>query len=153
MHHIAELLEHLITLLLPVGVAMAELIGVCLVLITLINATVHCIEAEILGKTVVNKKGHKVNYRIELSSGLVTALAFKMAAEILKTIQVTNFQELLILAGVFGLRFLMTEHLNHETKEELESQRAEEIEDRLEEELKNSQESDGFAEVSSDERV
>lgn len=48
------------------------------------------------------------SYLFELGSGLSTALEFKMAAEILKTVLATTLDELLIVAAVFGLRALMS---------------------------------------------
>lgn len=95
--HFLELLKQQ---LIPLIIEVAELMGVFIVAITLLKAMYSYIQVTFLH--------HPRSYLFELGSGLSTALEFKMAAEILKTVLATTLDELMIVAAVFGLRALMS---------------------------------------------
>ena len=57
---------------------------------------------------------------MELANGLATALEFKMAAEILKTVLVREMSELLILGAVIALRALLSLLIHFELRGERE---------------------------------
>lgn len=95
--YILELAKHQ---LVPFIIELAELMGVFIVAITLFKAMYTYIRV-----TFFHYPG---SYLFELGSGLSTALEFKMASEILKTVLATTLDELLIVAAVFGLRAMMS---------------------------------------------
>ncbi len=59
---------------------------------------------------------HEIKYG--LAQSLATALEFKLASEILKTVLIKSLSELVILASIFILRVLMTFILEWELKQE-----------------------------------
>ena len=65
---------------------------------------------------------HPVQYN--LASGMATALAFKMAAEILKTVLVHDLQNLLLLGAIVLLRAIMSFLLHFELKHSKEDMEA-----------------------------
>ena len=62
----------------------------------------------------------KFDFKVELANGLATALEFKMAAEILKTVLVRELSELLVLGAVIALRALLSLLIHFELKGERE---------------------------------
>ena len=54
--------------------------------------------------------------KFQLASGLALSLEFKLAAEILKTVLIREFSELLILGAVIALRALLTFLIHFEMK-------------------------------------
>ena len=104
------MLEHLIELILPPIIALCELIGIIVVSIS---------AAEAFYKYIKSLFTHQfTNFKFELAQGLATALEFKMAAEILKTLQVENLTDLIILGAVILLRALLSILIHVEMKGE-----------------------------------
>lgn len=97
---LTHLLELAKTQLIPLVIEIAELMGVFIVAITLAKSIYLYIQVTFFHSPR--------SYLFELGSGLSTALEFKMAAEILKTVLATTLDELLIVGAVFGLRALMS---------------------------------------------
>lgn len=96
----AHFLELVKQQLIPLIIEVAELMGVFIVAITLAKAMYTYVRVTFFH--------HPGSYLFELGSGLSTALEFKMASEILKTVLATTLDELLIVAAVFGLRAMMS---------------------------------------------
>lgn len=67
-------------------------------------------------KALRSKDPYKV--KCQFAASLATALEFKLAAEILKTVLIKSLDELVILAAIFILRVLMTFVLEWEIRQE-----------------------------------
>lgn len=100
LYTLIHILEQIKTFLIPLIIEIAELMGVFIIAVTLCKAMYTYIRVTFLH--------HTGSYLFELGSGLSTALEFKMAAEILKTVLATTLDELAIVAAVFALRALMS---------------------------------------------
>lgn len=90
-----EKLEALFTAIVQYGVLVIELIGVCVVLWAVIRALI-----------TLFRQGEKL--RLQLAEGIALALEFKMGGELLRTVIVREWSELLILGAVILLRAAMT---------------------------------------------
>ena len=104
------MLERLIQMILPPIIAGCELIGIFVVTVTVLHSFYQYL------KGIVTKQ--PTDFKFELAQGLASGLEFKMAAEILKTVQVRDTQELLILGAVILLRALLSLLIHFEMKEE-----------------------------------
>ena len=104
------MLENVINIVLPPIIALCELIGIFVVTVTAVQSFYKYL------KGLVTKT--PTDFKFELAQGLASGLEFKMAAEILKTVQVRNMQELLILGAVILLRALLSLLIHFEMKEE-----------------------------------
>ncbi len=85
---------------------------------------------ELMGTTVILVAGMKTFYRyilslfkpincsikVDFAQALALALEFKLAAEILKTVIVRNFDEMYILAAIILLRAILTFVIHWEIK-------------------------------------
>jgi uncharacterized membrane protein len=103
---LTEILELIKNQAIPCIIEIAELMGVFIVAVSLVKAMYYYVRSTFFHQP------H--SYLFELGSGLSTALEFKMAAEILKTVLATTLEELLLVAAVFGLRALMSLLLHYE---------------------------------------
>ena len=97
MHHI---LEQLIAGILPVIISVCELIGIFVVTVSAAMAFASYLKGLVTHKST--------NFKFELAQGLASGLEFKMAAEILKTVQIHDLGELTVLAVVIALRALLS---------------------------------------------
>lgn len=104
------MLEHLIEVILPPIIALTELIGIFVVVVAVTKAFFHYLI------TLLGIRGKHYAVKIELANGMATGLEFKMAAEILKTVQVRNLQELLVLGAIILLRALLSFMIHVEMK-------------------------------------
>lgn len=108
------MIHHFIETALPLIISVIELIGIFVVLVTAVHAFWHYICNTFLHK--------EFEIQYDLASGLATALEFKMAAEILKTVIVRDMSELFILGAIIVLRallsFLIHFELKHAKKED-----------------------------------
>lgn len=104
------MLEHLIELILPPIISVCELIGIFVVTVSALRAFYQYL------KGMVTRQA--TNFKFELAQGLASGLEFKMAAEILKTVQVRDMDELLILGAVILLRALLSLLIHTEMKAE-----------------------------------
>ena len=109
------MLDHVIEVLLPVIVSVLELMGIFVV-----SWSAICAFIEYLQEIFFHKK---FDLKAELAKGLATALEFKMAAEILKTVLVREMSELMILGAVIILRALLSFLIHFELRNEHESKR------------------------------
>ena len=97
------MLEELIELILPTIISILELMGIF----------------HAFGEYLQTILFHRIfDFKVELANGLATALEFKMAAEILKTVLVRELSELLVLGAVIALRALLSLLIHFELKGE-----------------------------------
>jgi len=104
------MLEDLINIVLPPIISICELIGIFVVVASVVFSFIKYIKS-------ITTHRH-TNFKFELAEGLATALEFKMAAEILKTVLVRDLQELIILGAVILLRALLSLLIHVEMKGE-----------------------------------
>ncbi len=106
-------LEELNYLIIPYVIALAEFMGILVVGWSIVQTF-----AEYILVTFFHKH---YSFQSDLANGLATALEFKMAAEILKTVVVHDLSELAVLGAVILLRailsFLIYFELKHSTME------------------------------------
>ncbi len=104
------MLENLVGIILEVLIPVCELIGIVVVAISAGTAFVQYLHG------LFTRKEHDIKYK--LAGGLALSLEFKMAAEILKTVQVRELSELLVLGVVIALRALLSVLIHFEMKKE-----------------------------------
>lgn len=104
------MLEELIEIILPTIISVLELMGIFVVCFSALHAFWEYLQTILLHRDF--------DFKVELANGLATALEFKMAAEILKTVLVREIQELLILGAVIGLRALLSLLIHFELRRE-----------------------------------
>jgi uncharacterized membrane protein len=104
------MLETFIKTIIPILVNILELIGILVICIGSIKAFYHYIDSLI----------KKTNYPLkwEYANSMATALEFKLAAEILKTVIIRNMNELIILGSITLLRGFLTLIIHWEMKSE-----------------------------------
>lgn len=77
------------------GIALAELCGIMVLLITVIQG-------------VVRYFRHDPHIRLELAKGIALALEFKLGGEVLRTVQARDWNEIGILGAIIVLRAMLT---------------------------------------------
>lgn len=106
------MLEQLVEQILPPIIAILELMGIFVVSWSALRA---------FYQYLMNNFFHRsFKFKTELAEGMATALEFKMAAEILKTVLVREQSELIILGAVIGLRALLSVLIHFELRAERE---------------------------------
>lgn len=105
-------MEELFNRYLPVLIHLFELMGILILVLGVFTAFYHYM----LGR--FSKRN--INIKYEFADVMTTALDFKLASEILKTVIIKNLDELLILGSVFFIRIIMTFVLEKEMKDERE---------------------------------
>ena len=85
------MLEHFVALFLEFLIPLCELMGISIVAISA------CASFWQYAKSLI--KRIPCNVKFQLANGLALSLEFKMAAEILKTVLIRDFGELLVLGG------------------------------------------------------
>lgn len=109
------MLEEFIDLILPWIISVLELMGIFVVAVSSVGAFARYI------KMLITKEN--IDIKFALANGLATSLEFKMAAEILKTVQVQEMSELKILGAVILLRAILSLMIHFEMKEHHRSQK------------------------------
>ena len=104
------MLEKLIQLVLPPNIAATDKIAIFYLTDAVLTAFCHYLV------TLLGIRGKRYAVKFELANGMATGLEFKMAAEILKTVQVRSFQELLVLGAIILLRALLSFMIHAEMK-------------------------------------
>lgn len=104
----SNILEGFIELVLPYIISILEIMGIIIVIWSGAKAFWQYICNTFL------KKNYDLQF--QFATGLATALEFKMAAEILKTVLVRDIKELLMLGAVIILRALVTILLRFEIR-------------------------------------
>ena len=102
------MLEELIGWLLPHAISILELFGVLIVL--------QCAAFAIYEYALSVFFHRRVNFQGHFGKGLVAALEFKMAAEILKTVLVRSLDELIVLGAVILLRAVLSFLIHYEMR-------------------------------------
>lgn len=94
------MLEHFIELFLGILIPLCELMGISVVAVSA------CASFWQYARSLVLRI--PCNVKFQLANGLALSLEFKMAAEILKTVIIREFGELLVLGAVIVLRALLS---------------------------------------------
>ena len=102
------MLEHVVTIILEILIPICELIGIFVVAVSALSAFLHYLYV------LIKKDAYDIKF--QLANGLALSLEFKMAAEILKTVSVRDFEELTVLAIVIVLRALLSFLIHFEMK-------------------------------------
>lgn len=97
-----------IVTVLPYIISFLEILGIAIVAYSALHAF-----WEFILNTFFSKK---LNLQYHFATGLATALEFKVAAEILKTVLVRDMSELLVLGAVIVLRALLSILIHFEMK-------------------------------------
>lgn len=108
MEYINSLFETLFNTTLPILIKLFELMGIVILVIGVFSAFFKYM------KDLKSKKKTSIKY--DLANSLVTALDFKLAAEILKTVIIKSISELALVGTIFILRVVMTFVLEREIK-------------------------------------
>ena len=98
MDTIISFLEKLVHYSAELGIVLAELAGIAILIISYFK--------------------HNEHLRLELAQGIALALEFKLGGEVLRTVIVREWTELLILGAVIALRGVLTLLLHWEIKVE-----------------------------------
>lgn len=104
------MLENFIKTILPPLINILELIGIFVICVGSVKAFYHYIFSLI--------KGSYYPLKWEYANSMATALEFKLAAEILKTVIIRNINELIILGSITLIRGFLTLIIHWEMKSE-----------------------------------
>ena len=108
MKYINSLFEITFKTVLPVLISLFEFMGIVILVIGVFSAFFKYIKDL--------NKNKKTSIKYDLANSLVTALDFKLAAEILKTVIIEDLNELFLVGTIFILRVIMTFVLEREIK-------------------------------------
>lgn len=106
------MLDNLIEILLSYIIPLLELMGIFVVTWSAVTSFWVYLKVNVFHRNV------KGNFKVDLANGLATALEFKMAAEILKTVIVREQSELVMLGAVIVLRALLSFLIHFELRSE-----------------------------------
>ena len=95
MEAIVHFLEDVVHFAAQIGITFTELAGIAILLITVVKA--------IIGYFRKNE-----HLRLDLAEGIALALEFKLGGEVLRTVIVREWTELLILGAIIALRGALT---------------------------------------------
>ena len=102
------MLQRVIAWLLPHAISALELAGILIVLQS---------GAFAIYEYVLSVFFHRrINFQTHFGKGLVTALEFKMAAELLKTVLIHSLDELVVLGAVILLRAVLSLLIHYEMR-------------------------------------
>ena len=87
------------------AILLCEVIGVAVVVITIIKGVIRWIKRD-------------AHVKLTVAEGIALALTFKMGGELLRSVIVREWNELLILGAIIALRALMTFMIHFEIKSE-----------------------------------
>ena len=103
------MLEHLVEQWLGFLIPLCELMGIFIVSVSSLGSFVHYLQS------LITRTHYDVKF--QLANGLALSLEFKMAAEILKTVLVREFGELMVLGAVIILRALLSFLIHFEMRQ------------------------------------
>lgn len=95
MEAIIHVLEDVVHFIAQVGIAATELAGIGILLIT-------------VAKSIIGYFKKDEHIRLDLAEGIALALEFKLGGEVLRTVIVREWTELLILGAIIALRGALT---------------------------------------------
>ena len=87
------------------AILLCEVIGVAVIVVTAIKGVIIWLKRD-------------PHVKLEIAEGIATALTFKMGGELLRSVVVREWSELLILGAIIVLRALMTLMIHFEIKSE-----------------------------------
>ncbi len=102
---IVNVLETIMQHIVEIAILFFEFVGVTVIIISGV-------------KGFYNYVRRKPDMKITLAQGLAVGLEFKLCSEILKTVIVRDWKEILTVAGIIGLRAALTFLIHWEIKEE-----------------------------------
>ena len=102
------MLEHLVELISEILIPVFELMGIFIAAVSAVTAFWQ------YGRDLI--RGTDCNVKARLAHGLALSLEFKMASEILKTVLIRDFGELMVLGAVIALRALLSVLIHFEMK-------------------------------------
>lgn len=105
METVIAFLEEIVHMAAQVGITLAELAGIAILLIT-------------VGKAIVSYFRRDEHIRLALADGIALALEFKLGGEVLRTVIVREWTELLILGAIIALRGALTMLIHWEIRVE-----------------------------------
>lgn len=108
MEYLNNIFENLFKTTLPILIKIFEFMGIIILVIGVFSAFYKYMKA------IGTKRKTSIKY--DLANSLVTALDFKLAAEILKTVIIKSLNELALVGTIFILRVVMTFVLEREIK-------------------------------------
>lgn len=109
------MIEHLIEHIVPYITSLLELIGIIIVVIGAGRAFFY------LAKSKFNVDNSKI--QMDFAKAIAFSLEFKLASELLKTVIIRTWNEVLILSAVVVLRVIMTLIIQWEIKNEEEKEK------------------------------
>ena len=118
---ISSALELFLESAVPLIAAIAEVIGLIIIVTSLARASYHYLRVTLFHDSY--------DFHHEMSSGLTTALEFLMSAEIARTFLLPSLQSVVPLAATFALRALMSLLLHVEMRASQEKHHGEEKKD------------------------
>lgn len=95
METVIAFLEKVVHMAAQIGITLAELAGILILLIT-------------VGKAIIGYFRKDEHIRLALADGIALALEFKLGGEVLRTVIVREWTELLILGAIIALRGALT---------------------------------------------
>ncbi|MBQ3157929.1 MAG: DUF1622 domain-containing protein [Clostridia bacterium] len=95
MEAIVKFLEEIVHFAAEIGITLTELAGIAILLITVVKA-------------IIGYFRKVDNLRLDLAEGIALALEFKLGGEVLRTVIVREWTELLILGAIIALRGALT---------------------------------------------
>lgn len=95
MEAIVHFLEDIVHFAAQIGITLTELAGIAILLIT-------------VAKAIVGYFRKTEHLRLDLAEGIALALEFKLGGEVLRTVIVREWTELLILGAIIALRGALT---------------------------------------------
>lgn len=109
MEQLYAFLESHFNLFVQYCILIVEVIGVCVLIATVIRATLQLLQ----------KNPH---VRLDLAKGIALSLEFKLGSEVLRTVIAREKSELIILGAIIALRGLLTFLIHWEIKTEQQSE-------------------------------
>ncbi|MDE6851640.1 MAG: DUF1622 domain-containing protein [Lachnospiraceae bacterium] len=101
-----EIFEEILTEIVNGSILVLELMGVCVI-----------VAAGIRG--FYDYTRHVPSMKLTLAKGLAVGLEFKMGSEILRTVIVREWEEIIVVAGIIGLRAALNFLIHWEIHEEM----------------------------------
>ena len=95
MEAIVHFLEEVVHFAAQIGITVTEMVGIVILLIT-------------VAKCIIGYFRHDEHIRLDLAEGIALALEFKLGGEVLRTVIVREWTELLILGAIIALRGALT---------------------------------------------
>ena len=88
-------LEHIMHAIVEIAIILLEFVGLCILLLS-------------AGKSVIRYFKKDPEVRLTLAQGIALALEFKLGGEVLRTVIVREWEELLLLGAIILLRAALT---------------------------------------------